>query len=534
MGINTMQKKIAVTIGNIILGLLIVTICNAQFFNEQGLKYMKLFGWIESQYVDTVNLDKISDIAIRELLHNLDPHSVYFTKDEVREMNEPLQGNFEGVGISFTVFKDTILVISVVPDGPSEKVGIIAGDRIVNINGENVAGVKITKHAVQGKLRGIKGSTVNIQVVRHETTGLLPFTIERDKIPIESIDASYTVDKTTGYIRLSRFSATTFTEISKIFNRFKSEGIENIILDLSGNTGGYLDIAVSLADEFLDSGKKIVYTQGVHTERKEYYSTHSGLFEKGKLVVMVDENSASASEIVAGAIQDWDRGVIIGRRSYGKGLVQRPFIFSDGSMIRLTVARYYTPSGRLIQKSYSNGYKIYNKELDERVKSGEIFGKDMKNIPDSLKYYTQIKKRVVFGGGGITPDIYVPIDTLRFTKLYKTLVSQGIFNSFVLEYIDTNRNSLKRQYPTFAQFKNDFEVDKKLLNVFNQYITNKNIKVIPGDFEKSIKEIHVALKANMAMGMWSSSEFYEIYNTLDPDFQKAVDVINNWNKYSNG
>jgi carboxyl-terminal processing protease len=294
-----------------------------------------------------------------------------------------------------------------------------------------------------------------------------------------------------------------------------------------------MDIAVSLADEFLDKGKRIVYTSGTHTDKREYFSTNGGLFEKGKLVIIIDENSASASEIVAGAIQDWDRGVIIGRRSYGKGLVQRPFTFPDGSMIRLTIARYYTPSGRLIQKSYANGYKEYNNELGERAKSGEIFGNESKKSVDSIKYYTLLRKREVFGGGGITPDVYIPIDTNRFSKLYLNLNSKGLFNSFSLSYIDAYRNSIKAHFATFQEFKDRFEVDPGILSQFTKYCNEQNFKLLPAELEKSKKQIAVAIKSNIALEMWSSSEFYEITNVTDPDFIKALEVLKNWNKYTN-
>jgi carboxyl-terminal processing protease len=530
MGVILMKKRFYIFFV-LLSGIFLRMPVNAQFFNEQGLKFVTLFNWIENHYVDSLDLDKISDITIRELLKNLDPHSVYFTKEEVAEMNEPLQGNFDGIGVSFNIYKDTILVISSMPGGPSEQLGIQAGDRIIFIENENVAGIGITKKIVQTKLRGKKGSKVTIQILRRDSSKLLSFTITRDKIPIESVDASYQVDKNTGYVRLSRFSATTTSELNTIFKKFKASGIENIILDLSGNGGGFLDIAVSLADQFLEEGRKIVYTQGLHSAIKEEIATKEGLFEKGKLVIIIDEYSASASEIVTGAIQDWDRGVIIGRRSYGKGLVQRQFTFPDGSMVRLTISRYYTPSGRLIQKSYSNGVKAYSGELNERVKNGEVFGRDQKEIFDSTKYFTLLKNRVVFGGGGIAPDVYVPLDTTIFTDLYRNIQAKGLINSFVLEYIDKNRASLKSKFETFDQFKSGFVIDNKLLESFVLFAADNKVTIDAGELKKIKVLVETVIKANIAMDLWSSGEFYEIYNTIDPDFIKAKEVIKNWNSY---
>jgi carboxyl-terminal processing protease len=391
----------------------------AQLFNEEGLKFMRLFDWLKNRYVDSINVEKFSDEIIREALHKLDPHSVYLTKEDVAEMNEPLEGNFEGIGVTFQVLDDTIYIISPIAGGPSESVGIKAGDRIMEIGNENFAGVGITAKQVVSKLKGKKGSVVRISIRRNGEDKLLPFAVTRDKIPIYSIDAAYKVNLSTGYIRLSRFSHSTDEELTEALSRFKKENISDIILDLSGNGGGYFDVAISMADEFLDTGKLIVYTQGIHSQRKDYFSSSKGLFEAGKLVIIIDEGSASASEILAGAIQDWDRGLIVGRRSFGKGLVQSQFSLPDESAVRLTIARYYTPTGRLIQKPYTNGYNEYSNELTRRFKQGELYHKDSIHFPDSLKYYTLTRKRLVYGGGGIMPDIFVPVDTSYFSAYYR-------------------------------------------------------------------------------------------------------------------
>jgi carboxyl-terminal processing protease len=508
---------------------------NAQFFNEQGFKFVKLFSWLESYYVDTVNLDQLTDQAIRDLLHKLDPHSSYISKEEVKEMNEPLQGNFDGIGISFNLHKDTILIISVVPGGPSQKLGILPGDRIIQIDTAKVAGVGITSRQVMAKLKGKKGTIVKVKILRRNAPELIDFAISRDRIPIHSLDASYKVNSNTGYIKLSRFSKTTMDEITPILQQFNKEKVTNLIIDLTDNGGGYLDVAFSLADEFLEKDKTIVYTKGLHSERKDYTSTESGNFEKGNVIVLIDESSASASEIFAGAIQDWDRGLIIGRRSYGKGLVQRPLTFPDGSELRLTVARYYTPSGRLIQKSYAKGYDNYENELRERIESGEIYDTDSKldKIDTVSKYYTLMRKHVVYGGGGIIPDIIVPVDTTKGNALYRTVLSKGLLNSFVLDYIDVNRKMLVRKYPDFQTFNEKFGADDTVLAGFIQYLKGKSINFSDTDFNQSKETYQLLIKAYIANNLWTSSGFYQIYNNMNPIYLKALDAFSNWSFFMN-
>jgi carboxyl-terminal processing protease len=503
----------------------------AQIFNEEGLKFMRLFDWIKTRYVDTLSLEKFSDDIIRESLHKLDPHSVYLTRAEVAEMNEPLEGNFEGIGINFNLFKDTLFVISVIPDGPSEKAGMRAGDRIVKIEGENIAGVGITSKQITAKLKGKKGSTVNVSVKRSHEKELMPFSIVRDKIPIYSIDAVYKVDSSTGYIRLNRFSHTTISELTEALNNFKREKVSNLILDLSGNGGGYFDVAIAMVDEFLEADKLIVYTQGANSPKKEFFATSKGLFEKGKLIIIIDEGSASASEIVAGAIQDWDRGLIIGRRSFGKGLVQSQFIFPDESVIRLTIARYYTPTGRLIQKPYTDGYGEYSKEVNNRYKHGEFLNKDSIHFKDTSSFYTLTRKRRVFGGGGIMPDIFVPLDTSKYSGTYRNFFSSGIIRNFSLNFVDENRNELKSKYPEFKKFKEGFTVNDDIIKDLKKYAEDRSLPFKPGDFEHSSKLLTTYIKASIARYLWNNSEFIEIINETDPCYSKAVEVINNWDKY---
>jgi len=507
------------------------TTVKAQLFNEQSLKIFKLFNWIDSYYVDSVNLDKLSEEVMRNMLQKMDPHSAYISKEEVEEMNEPLQGNFEGIGITFNILNDTIFIVSPIVGGPSEKLGIQAGDRIISIDNVNVTGKDITNKTVFSKLRGKKGTTVKVDIKRHDVNQLLSFSIVRDKIPIQSVDAAYEINSTTGFIRLSRFSSTSLAEIDNVLTQFKNKKIKNVILDLSGNGGGYLDVAVDLADDFIDANKLIVYTKGTHSEKKEYISTSKGLFEKGKLVLIIDEGSASASEILAGAIQDWDRGIIVGRRSFGKGLVQRPFTFPDGAMVRLTVARYYTPSGRLIQKPYTESYESYSKELFSRIRTGELLDKDKIIHSDSLKYFTLINKRVVYGGGGITPDVFVPLDTLAFTAFSRNLISRSILNSFTLEYTDKNREYLHQKYPDFEKFKSNYSIDDSLVIELVKSAEKQSVNSSENELAQDKPQISILLKAYIARDLWGLSEFFEIYNSSNPSYNKAIEVINNWKKY---
>ncbi|MBN1416452.1 MAG: S41 family peptidase [Bacteroidales bacterium] len=518
--------------------LLIVTVVasfsyrlNSQELYEQAFKFGKVLEWIDNYYVDTVSQERLVERAIIQLLKELDPHSSYLTKDEVDKMNEPLQGNFEGIGISFNILEDTIFVISPISGGPSERVGILAGDRIVKVDGNNVAGIGITNERVFELLRGKKGTRVNVTVLRRSMIQLLDFDIVRDKIPIFSIDASYKVDDKTGYIKINRFSLTTIDEFKTAVNSLKKDNVTDLILDLTGNGGGYLEIATELADQFLENGRLIVYTEGVNNPKREYYATKEGEFEKGKLVVLIDEGSASASEIVSGAIQDWDRGIIIGRRSFGKGLVQRRCPLPDQSEIRLTIARYYTPTGRLIQKPYDKGKDEYDMEISRRYNHGEFISSDSIQLPDSLKYYTLKNTRLVYGGGGIMPDLFVPMDTSYYSVYYRDLIRLGILNQFVLNYVDQHRNELLRRFPNIDDFKSKFAVDTKIMNSLIAYAKEQGLPEDPSQFAVSEKQIKTLTKGYIARDLWSSSEFFEIVNEEDAKFRTALSILKNWDLY---
>ncbi|OFX21635.1 MAG: peptidase S41 [Bacteroidetes bacterium GWA2_31_9b] len=504
----------------------------SQTFTEDIYKFSRAMGYISNFYVDTINGPKLIENAIVNLLKELDPHSVYIPKDEVKEMNEPLEGNFEGIGIQFNILHDTIYVISPISGGPSEKVGIRAGDRIISINDEIVAGKGISNTGVRDRLLGEKGTIVIVSIKRKGVSELLQFTITRDKIPIYSVDAAYLIDKEIAYIKISRFASTTVDEFVEKAKKLKNDGAKSLILDLRDNGGGYLDKAIELADHFLDDKKLIVYTEGMRVPRKENLATIDGIYQDGNVIVLIDEGSASASEIVAGAIQDWDRGIIIGRRSFGKGLVQQQLFLPDGSLIRLTVARYHTPTGRVIQKPYDQGLEEYEKELLTRYQQGELLNKDSINFPDSLKYYTLQNKRIVYGGGGIMPDIFVPLDTTSVTEFYSKMVRTGVLNSFVLDYIDKNRKSLKSKYPNFNTYLQKFEVTSEMIDNLVTFGAKSKIEPKENDIEKSKPDFSLIIKALIARDLWDMSEYFQIVNVRDKGFNKAVEVVKNWEKYN--
>jgi carboxyl-terminal processing protease len=486
-------------------------------------KIVSLLNIIQFAYVDTVNEKKLSEDAIRAILKDLDPHSTYIPAEETKEAEEPLLGKFEGIGIQFNILEDTIFVTNTIPGGPSEKVGILAGDRIVKIEGQNVAGIKITNNDVLKKLRGDKGTKVTVSILRRNTPGLIDFTITRDKIPLFTVDAAYMINDNTAYIKINRFADATVDEFREAMNKLKPKNPENLILDLTGNGGGYLNRAVDLADEFLSERKRIVYTQGVNNPLKEYYATAAGNWEKGKLVVMIDEASASASEIVSGAIQDWDRGLIVGRRSFGKGLVQNPFRLVDGSMVRLTVARYYTPSGRSIQKPYNND-EDYSLEIINRYKRGETVSADSIKFIDSLKYYTNAN-RVVYGGGGIMPDIFVPADTGRFTNYYREVQRKGLINEFALTYVDNRRKALLAKYPDVNVFRQKFETDSLFMQQFYDFASKKGVDLKEEDKKEKQDILAAQLKALIARDLWNIEAYYRIINDINPIYLRAVECF---------
>lgn len=503
----------------------------SQAFNENVYKFHRVLSLVDMFYVDTVNQEELVEDAIREMLKKLDPHSIYISKDDVKSMNEPLQGNFEGIGIQFNIMNDTIMVVSPIAGGPSEKLGIQASDRIVKIDGENVAGIGIKNKDVTDKLRGDKGTIVTVNIKRRGEKELLDFEIIRDKIPIFSLDAAYMVNDEIGYIKLNRFAATTMKEFNEALAKLKEQGIKHLILDLRGNSGGYLNTAIELADEFIEDNKLLLYTEGIKSVRKEYHSDSEGSFEYGKVIVLIDEGSASASEIVSGAIQDWDRGLIIGRRSFGKGLVQRPFNLPDGSMMRLTIARYYTPTGRLIQKPYDKGFKEYSRDIINRYNKGELFSEDSIVFPDSLKYFTLNNKRVVYGGGGIIPDIFIPRDTSSYSDYYRDLIRKGINYRFALNYADNNRKNIHKQYADFNQFNKEFDVDSIMLEELMNYAEKEKLEKNEEDFNISKEDIINRIKALIAQDLWNRSEFYEIINERNNGFNKAVEILKDETAY---
>ncbi len=490
-------------------------------------KLQALLYQINNLYVDSVDDGKLVDAAIVSMLEELDPHSIYIPKEDVEQVNEPLKGNFEGVGIQFNIVRDTIYVVDPIAGGPSERLGIRAGDRIVRIDTSVVAGVGIKNADVMKHLRGKKGTKVNVGIIRSGEAAPLEFTITRDKIPIYSVEASYMADPTTGYIKVSRFSATTTKELREKLDILKQQGMQDLILDLQGNGGGYLRSAIEMADEFLGDRKLIVYTQGRASPREDTYATNEGRFEKGRLVVLVDEGSASASEIVSGAIQDWDRGLVVGRRSFGKGLVQRPVALPDGSAVRLTVSRYYTPAGRSIQKSYGDGKDAYARERAERLRKGELTNADSIHPADTVRYYT-MNKRVVYGGGGIMPDVFVPIDTTLSSDYFGKLVRKGVLNTFALSYVDKHRNNLLQRYKNVEAFRKGFQMDGAMTQELVEYARKEGVEADSAGLGISAPLIALRVKALVARDLWDTSAYWQTINPENPvdrSYQKALGVL---------
>lgn len=507
----------------ILSSLLLSTLSYAQRYASRETEKVDYFLYfLNNNYVDTLKTNEIVEEGIRAMLKKLDPHSVYMTKEELKEMDEPLVGNFDGVGIQFNILEDTIVVVNTIVGGPSEKLGILAGDKIVKIENETVAGTKLKNKDVISKLRGPRGTVVKVSIYRRGVKQLIDYSITRDKIPLTSIDATYMLDNETGYIKLSRFSATSADEFVESLNKLKAQGMKNLILDLTGNGGGYLKTATDMLDHVLEDKKLLVYTQGrTSGSRVDYFSTEKGLFEKGKLIVLIDEGSASASEIVSGAVQDLDRGLVIGRRSFGKGLVQNSFPFPDGSAMRLTTARYYTPSGRCIQKPYENGVEDYYDDLNKRFRHGEFTNKDSIQFSDSLKFYTS-GKRLVYGGGGIMPDIFIPLDTTENSKYLTDVYRKGLFNKFVLKYIDQHRASLTTAYPDFKSFKATYSVSDALVEEFIAAGEADEIKRDDEGLKASGAFIRRQLKALMANQLWGISEYYQCINDNNPIVKEAL------------
>jgi len=527
-----MKRKISNRISLLILFVLSSLSVSSQILNEGTFKIAKTLGLIDAFYVDSTNLNLLTEKAIVEILKNLDPHSTYISAKDVKEMNEPLNGNFEGIGVQFNLLRDSIIIIEPISGGPSEKIGIRAGDRILTINQEKVTGIGLTTAGVRSRLMGAKGTKVGITVFRRGEKEILDFTIIRDKIPINSLDAAYMLDNETGYIKLNKFAATTDKEFSVALDLLKTKNMKNLILDLRGNGGGYMMAATALADKFFSDKRLLVYLSGRKSPRQDYRSSGSGSLSAARVVVLADEQSASASEIFAGAMQDWDRGVIMGRRTFGKGLVQNGFSLTDGSMIRLTIARYYTPAGRSIQSPYNEGYDKYIENFIKRYSDGEMMTVDSVHLPDSLRSKTLINKRTVYGGGGIMPDVFLAVDTSFNSAYFRRLAGKNVFNAFTLEYFDKNRTTLNSKYKTFEEFKEKFQFSPEDIKAFIAKGEAEGVKFNEDQFNISKVEMLLILKGLVATNLWNTNEYYQIINENDSDIEKALKVVSDKNYYN--
>lgn len=483
---------------------------------------------INNFYVDSVDTKKLVEDAINGVLSKLDPHSAYTNAEETKKFTEPLAGSFEGIGVQFNILDDTLIVIQPVPKGPSEKVGIMAGDRIVSVADTSIAGVKMSREEIMRRLRGPKGTIAKLGVVRSGIKDTLRFDVKRDKIPVNSVDAAYMVTPTIGLIRFNNFAQSTHKEIVDAIQKLRGQGMVDLILDLQQNGGGYLQAAADIASEFLPKNDMIVYTRGRSVPDQEFRSTGGGTFMDGKVVCLVDEYSASAAEILSGALQDQDRGIVVGRRTFGKGLVQRPIDMADGSMIRLTIARYYTPSGRCIQKPYEKGDKLsYAKDVINRYNNGELTNADSIHFPDSLRYQTLREKRTVYGGGGIMPDYFVPLDTTKYSKCYRELSAKSVLINANLKYMDKNRKKLTKAYPSFEKFKKEFAIPESLIEEIFKEGEKQNIT--PKDDEerkKTVENMSLILKGLVARDLWDMSEYFSIIYENDEMVKKAVELLN--------
>jgi carboxyl-terminal processing protease len=491
-------------------------------YNSAPNKVSKVTNYIQKNYVDSVSTQRLVEAAVPAMLKELDPHSVYIPAKQLQEVNEPLKGNFDGIGIQFSMQKDTVVVVSTISGGPSEMVGIQPGDRIVQVNGEVVAGKDLSSNDIVDMLKGERGTKVEVGIKRHTSDDLLHFTITRDKIPLYSVDVSYMVDDHTGYIKISRFAKTTYDEFTKAVKQLKEKGVQKLVLDLRDNSGGYLNAATNIADEFLREGNLIVYTKGRNSPKQEIYASSKGISQGLDVAVLINEWSASASEILAGAIQDNDRGIIVGRRSFGKGLVQEQIVLSDGSALRLTVARYYTPTGRCIQKPYKNGRKQYYNDLNERFKHGEFFDADSIDLADSLKYTTP-EGDVVYGGGGIMPDYFVPIDTTHNSPFFQKVQNQGMIYNFAFHYADAHRQQLEKL--------GDFKAIERYLeerDIYSDFLNYAFDQGIPQDIkgtQKSREVVSTRVKAYIARNIINNEGFYPIIHQIDQTMQRARDLL---------
>ena len=515
------------------LSLLIIVAITPSFYGQTDpqkiattQKFDEVLTYINRMYVDQVNDKELTDAAIVAMLEKLDPHSTFISKEEVDEANSSINGSFVGIGVRFQILKDTLMVVATIPGGPSEKLGILPGDKIIRIENENVAGVGLKNNQVREKLMGELGTKVKIEILRKKAKKSLDFVITRDHIPINSVDAYYMLTPEIGYLKLNSFSRSTVEEVQKGLTFLKSKGMKHLIFDIQGNGGGLLDAAQKVADEFLSSDKLIVYSEGRAQPRNNLSAGKKGLWEEGSLILLTDEYSASASEILSGAIQDWDRGMIIGRRTFGKGLVQRPIDLTDGSQIRLTIARYFTPTGRFIQKPYDD-LAAYEDDLNERYKHGEFSHADSIKLPDSLKFETKVTKRTVYGGGGIMPDIFVPIDTSANSDYFGDLVQGGHITSYSLEFVDKNRESIFMKYASFDDFRKNFTLDQKFMDEFFAYVAkeDKELKFNEEQYKVSESLLKLRMKAVLAQDLWGYNEFYQVYNDSNEILQRAVKAL---------
>ncbi|UKI24413.1 MAG: S41 family peptidase [Bacteroidales bacterium] len=500
--------------------------------SRQQQKLLMVENIVNNLYVDNVDEEKVVENAVRGILENLDPHSSYSTKEETTSSQETMQGSFSGIGIQFNMQKDTLYVVQTIAGGPSEKVGILPGDRFIAVDDSIIAGRKLKNTDIMKRLRGPKGTKVNIKVKRGSNAELLEFRITRDDIPLNSIDAVYMADGKTGYIRLSRFAATSYKEFKDAITKLKKQGMQQLILDLTDNGGGYMQIAAQIANEMLNRGNLIVYTQGRKSPRQNLNADGSGTFRTQKVVVMINQFSASASEILSGAVQDWDRGVVVGRRSFGKGLVQREFLLPDSSSFRLTIARYYTPSGRNIQKPYVKGDREdYDKDIIDRYNHGELQSADSIHFADSLKYTTLRLHRTVYGGGGIMPDVFVPLDTTQYTDYHRRLVAKGIIPQFALRYVDKNRADLKSQYPDAQKFIKEFTVTDEMLNNLVDAGKAEKVDFDKSQFVKSKEMLRTFVKAAIANDLFSTGAYFQIVNEQNDIYKEALSIINDDARY---
>lgn len=500
--------------------------------SRQQQKLLMVENIVNNLYVDNVDEEKIVENAVRGILENLDPHSSYSTKEETTSSQETMQGSFSGIGIQFNMQKDTLYVVQTIAGGPSEKVGILPGDRFIAVDDSIIAGRKLKNTDIMKRLRGPKGTKVNIKVKRGSNAELLEFRITRDDIPLNSIDAVYMADGKTGYIRLSRFAATSYKEFKDAITKLKKQGMQQLILDLTDNGGGYMQIAAQIANEMLNRGNLIVYTQGRKSPRQNLNADGSGTFRTQKVVVMINQFSASASEILSGAVQDWDRGVVVGRRSFGKGLVQREFLLPDSSSFRLTIARYYTPSGRNIQKPYVKGDREdYDKDIIDRYNHGELQSADSIHFADSLKHTTLRLHRTVYGGGGIMPDVFVPLDTTQYTDYHRRLVAKGIIPQFALRYVDKNRADLKAQYTDAQKFIKEFTVTDEMLNNLVDAGKAEKVDFDKSQFAKSKEMLRTFVKAAIANDLFSTGAYFQIVNEQNDIYKEALSIINDDARY---